>query len=232
MEEHQNETFGINGGENEIGVRTVTVPYMAPTLEECFSVARGRIVAGLPEKSRSFAAYTGVMFQVMVIYEGQENPTTNPTLIQYSLRGSFEEEPIEAHPDIQEIKKKYGGYVKEGRIIFPETYAPTEDGNGLPGVVGKDVKKNPLFGVEKYKKLGVVWQRTYAAPGIPGGILDRVGKIVDSPPGAPPELRGRTKWLVLAPNTNQRGNVIEITEEYQLLDEDIAPEIHKTSSIG
>ncbi len=74
-----------------------------------------------------------------------------------------------------------------------------------------------MFGVEKFKELGVIWQIIYAAQQIPGDVLAKVGRFIAIPPGAPPELRGQTKWLVLPPSVTQRGNVVEVTEEYQLL---------------
>lgn len=228
-DEYERETFGSSGGVDDIGVVTHSVPYYARSREECRTVALGRIVDGLPEKTRSWSHFEGGLFIVTVIYEGQLDPGTDPKLVTYSLRGSFEEEAVEANPEINELVKKYNGQWKDGRVIFPPTYQEAAT-SGIGLLKGDSTeKKNPMAGVEKYKKLGVVWQRTYAVSGIPGGLLARVGRIVDSPPGAPPELKGRTKWLVMQPNANTRGNVTEITEEYFLLDEDTADGLYKKS---
>lgn len=225
MEPHEKELHGIQGGVDNIGVGTVTIPYVARTLEECFTVAIGRSVYGLPEKSRSFQHFEGGIFTVNVVYEGQ-NPATSSAVkraedVQYSLRSAYEESPIEMHPRIDELVEKYGGRWDNGRVIFPPLYKPYSNlaGVGLTRAVGADqvVDKNPMCGVEKFKELGVVWQRTYAAKEIPADVLSRVGRFIGIPPGTPPELRGQTKWLVLPPSVTQRGNVVEVTEEYQLL---------------
>lgn len=229
-DEYEREVFGSSGGVDEIGVVSHTVPYYAKTREECETVAFGRIVNGLPEKSRSWNHFEGGLYMVTVIYEGQKEPSSDPKLTSYSLRGSFEEEAIEANPQINELVKKYNGTWKEGRVVFPPNYQEGAT-SGLGLLKGDSTeKKNPMCGVEKYKKLGVVWQRTYAVSGIPGGLLARVGRIVDSPPGAPPELKGRTKWLTMPPSANIRGNVTEVTEEYLLLDEDTPDGLYKKAS--
>lgn len=219
---YDREVFGASGGENDIGVTTYSVPYYARSLEECRTVAKGRIVDGLPEKSRTWQAHAGALFLVTVIYEGQKEPDDGeaPNIVRYSLKGSFEEEAIEANPDIHELMKKYDGRIVDGkRVEFPSTY--TEKGGGGLTKDNAPPKKNPMFGVEKYKKFGIIWQRTYAAQRIPSSVVLRVGKVVDTPPGAPPELEGRTKWLVMEPSAEGRGNVWEITEQYQLLDAEV-----------
>jgi hypothetical protein len=227
MEAHERELHGITGGVDEIGVVSHQIPYLATSLSECRSVAKGRIVDGLPERSRSWQHHQGGLFIVTVLYQGQENPAVNPDLVQYSLRGSFEEEAIEANPQINVLVKKYNGRWKDGRVIFPPTYREAVSG-GIGLLKGESTeKRNPMCGVEKYKKLGLVWQVTYAAPAIPGALVIRVGRVIDTPPGAPPELQGRTRWLVAEPNTQSRGNVTQVTEQYILLDEEEAPEMYK-----
>lgn len=225
---YDREVFGASGGESDIGVVTYSVPYYARALEECRTVAKGRIVDGLPEKSRTWQAHEGALFLVTVIYEGQKDPDDGeaPQSVRYSLKGSFEEEAIEANPYINELIKKYDGRIVEGnRVEFPPTYTEKKEGGGT----AKDnatPQKNPMFGVEKYKKFGIIWQRTYAARGIPGSVVLRVGTVIETPPGAPPELEGRTKWLVMEPSAEGRGNVWEITEQYQLLDADVPDLLH------
>ena len=229
-EDYEREIFGSSGVVDEIGVVTHTVPYYAKTREECLTVARGRRVDGVPEKTRSYSHFEGGLYTVTVIYEGQKEPGSDPKDIQYSLRGSYEEEAIEANPQIKELMKKYGGVLKDGRVVFDPTYQEAAS-SGLGLLKGDSAeKKNPMFGVEQYKKLGVVWQRTYAVSAIPSGLLTKVGKVIDSPPGSPPELKGRTKWLMMPPTANIRGNVTEVTEEYFLLDEEIADGVYKQES--
>ena len=234
MDTHPREIKGITGGIDEIAVISYAIPYVARSVEECATVARGRIVNGLPEKSRTWQAGEGAVFIVTVIYQGQQDPSESPQEVQTSVRPSFSEEPIESHPDIIKIMEKYAGSVdpRTGRITFQPNYTPGDNGDrGLPGGSsgGSAQKKNPFFGVEKYMKLNVTFTRTYAAKALPGNLLSQIGRVVGTPPGAPAGYKNRKKWLVMPPAANQRGNVVEVTEEYLLLDDDIAPEMYKNA---
>lgn len=228
MDTHPREIKGIQGRVDRIGVKEISVPYYARSLEECASVARGRLVDGLPEDSRSWQPGEGAVFIVTVNYCGKEVPSTRPeeSEVQAAIDTSWEEEPIEMHPKINEIIEKYAGDVdpETKTVTFSRFYVPGRDGGrGLPGneANASTQERNPFFGVFKYKKLSVIYTRTYAISDIPNNLLRRVGKVVANPPGSPPELTGRTKWLVLPVRANRRGNVVEVTESYQLLDEQV-----------
>ena len=84
-----------------------------------------------------------------------------------------------------------------------------------------------MCGVEKYKKLSVQWEVAYAAEVIPADVIARVGTVISAPPGSPPKVDGRTKWLVMPPTATKKGNVVDVKETYFLLDQDIAPELYK-----
>jgi hypothetical protein len=216
------EIFGSGGGVDDVGLVSHSVPYWARTREECRTVAAGRLVDGLPEKSRSWTQGEGGLYIVTVIYQGQQNPSdADAKLVRYSLKGSFEEEAIEANPQINELIKKYNGRVRNGRVEFDPTYIEAA-ASGV-GLQKEDPtpKKNPMFGVEKYRKFGLIWQRTYVRATIPASVVLRVGKVIETPPGAPPELQGRSKWMVMEPSAESRGNVFEITEQYQLMDAEV-----------
>lgn len=229
MDYHPREIKGIVGGTDETGVTSYQVPFYARNIEECATVARGYTIGGLPEKSRTWAPGEGAVFIVTVLYQGQANPSDSPKVseVQTSLESSWTEEPIEYHPRLAEILKKYEGHIdKDNRVVFEPFLKDEKSQQGGLSKTESKSKKNPFFGIEKYQKLSVSYSRTYAAKSMPGNLLRRVGKIVNSPPGAPPELQGQTKWLVLPPSARQRGNVFEITENYQLMDADVPEELY------
>jgi len=224
---------GITGGTDEVGVVSYAIPYWAKSIEECATVAIDRVVNGLPEKSRSWQPGEGAVFIVTVIYQGQQDPKDDPKerQVQTSVRPTYSEEPLEMHPDILQIIKKYAGKVDPitRRVSFPPEYVPGNNGaRGLSAGVSsaENLKKNPFYGVEKYMKLNVTFTRTYAAKALPGNLLSRIGRVVGTPPGAPAGYKNRKKWLVMPPTANQRGNVVEITEEYSLLDDSTPPELY------
>lgn len=224
---------GITGSTDNLGVKTITVPYWVRTLEECATVALGRIVDGLPEDSRTWQPGKGSIFNVFVIYKGQERPSDTPsstTPIQTSIRGSYSDVEIEYNPDINEIIEKYGGRIQGGKVIFDPTYEEKAT-SGIALLKGESkTKKNPFFGLRTYPELGVTFTRTYVVTGLPSGLLTRVGKVVGTPPGGPTGLKGRTRWLVMPPSTIQRGNVVEVTEEYQLLSAQTPEELYDQAS--
>jgi len=230
------ELLGAQGGRDENGIASVTVPYFAQTIDEVFSVGAASYL-GLPQVSRTFQANEDGTFTVQVTYDGGDSSSMpgreKPT---YSLNSSFEEEPIEAHPNINDIVTKYGGTWKDGRVTFPSKMPDEKkDTGGLSNAgttSGTEQKPNPMCGVEKYKKLSVQWSVTYAATVIPGSVLAAVGRVISNPPGSAPQVAGRTKWLVMPPTASKRGNVAEITENYFLLDEGTATEIYKLGSIS
>lgn len=229
---------GASGTKNENAVWSFQVPYFAGKIEDTFTIG-AEDYNGLPETARSVATNPDGSFTVTVTYEGNDsNGDTAPYGTRekpaYQLQSSFEEEAIEAHPKINELLKNYGGEIVNGRAVWPAKMPSQQNTNsgGLGGTKkSSSSNKNPMCGVEKYKKLSVQWQVSYSATNIPPDVLVNVGRIM-SPPGNPPSINGRTKWLCMPPTANKRGNTAEITETYLLLEEEIAPELYQQSSGG
>jgi len=234
MDEHPNEIHGIEGGTDELDITSITVPYMARSLEEARTVALGRIVSGLPEKNRTFTAGAGGLYIVHVLYEGQPPIFGDqPTKFVIGLKTAYTEEPIEAHPKINEIVEKYNGQWDEnGNVHFPPTYTPKTSARGAAKTATKE-KKNPYCGVQKRKKLEISYTRTYASGRLPASLILNIGHVISTPPGFPSDvtLPSKSKWLIMPLEAPQRGNVFEITEEYQFLDED-TPEEEYDSAEG
>ena len=222
------ELLGLSGGRDEKGICSLTVPYFVATIDKVFPAAG--FYLGLPETGRSIQANPDGTFTVHVTYEGSNSdggslPGREKPV--YTLNTTFEEEAIEAHPKINELVDKYGGEWSDGRVTFPSKYAPAvNNSSGLSMSSSGDAKSNPMHGVEKYKKLSVQWEVAYAASVIPADIIAKVGTVISSPPGNPPKVEGRTKWLVMPPTATKKGNVVDVKETYFLLDQDVAPELY------
>ena len=237
--------LGLTGSREEKGIVSVTIPYFTSSRDAVLTVG-ATTAFGLPEVGRNWTANEDGTFTVTVNYDGKPNEgggdedasgRADPV---YQLQSSFEEEAIEAHPRINELIETYGGWWEGGRAVWPAKM-PDKKGKGTglgggssgSGASGSGAsgetpqKENPMCGVEKYKKLSVQWQVSYAAKEIPGDVLANVGRIVGSPPGNPPSVDGRGKWLCMPPTAQKRGNVADVTENYFLMDNDVAPELYE-----
>jgi hypothetical protein len=146
-------------------------------------------------------------------YEGRE--ADNELQEEYAFEGSFNQEPIQTHPDFKNLLTKYGGSEPaEGVVSWPKELPNPPTNRGFSNT-SNDGQRNPMHGVDSYLALGAVWTVTYVRKVIPTDLLDDVGCIVENPPGHPPTPQGRN-WLKLAPTGRKRGNVTQISERYML----------------
>jgi hypothetical protein len=232
---HERELLDLTGGTDVHGVSNLQLNLMAKNVQEAFTIGDD-MVMGLPLRDRQFARGDGGLIIVRLTYsgeatEGGENANGNDSgaigRITYSLQPKFGEEPIETHPALKELMEKYNGSWDGNRVVFKETL-PKNTTVKL-GRKKDAEERNPMCGVEKWKPVEVTWRRSYAARQIPSDILSRIGKVINNPPGNPPSLPGRTKWLVECPETNDAdsGNVVRIDEVYTLLPEDVPEEFYK-----
>src|ERR1700760_4110777 len=125
--------LGARGGRDKKGVVTLTVPYFVQLLQDCLTVGASPPFEGLIETDRTWDQMEDANYQVTVTYQGAQGDSPERlTKEQIEFDGSFGEEPIETHPDIEELKQEYGGVVGEDkRITFPQ-YLP-DDGNANSG---------------------------------------------------------------------------------------------------
>ena len=76
---------------------------------------------------------------------------------------------------------------------------------------------NPLFGVESFLTMTMIWTRTRVVRVLPSDLLRRVD-CLDTPRGfgamQPPNLKSPRNWLKLAPVANQRSNYITLVERW------------------
>jgi len=237
---HERQIEGIRGGMDRHGVAYLSLPLLAKTYLEAFTIGDASLY-GLPLVNREWVTNEAGQIIVTLSYSGEvegNNSSGNEAgaigAITYGLKPQFGEEPIETHPRLKELMEKYGGYWEGGkpggRVLFP---SELPKGTALAGLGRKQAtsQRNPMSGVDKWKPVLVTWTRSYAARQIPGDILSRIGNVITNPPGNPPELPNRTRWLVECPDwdDSDSGNVGRITEIYSLLPEDAPEEQYQAS---
>lgn len=225
--------LGEEQSKSPSGVLTITANYYAETIDDAmFGKVEG--FENTVEVGRKVSQDQDGTFSVSVTFQGgtdsfDETPPPDKDFPTYQLTSAFEDTPIEAHPDLTTLLNKYGGRLVSGKASWPPLLPSAKSKkplSGLGGTSNETQAKNPMCGVEKFKKLNVQWSVTYLKTIIPGSLLARVGKITTTPPGNAPVIQGRTKWLITPPTARKRGTVAEITENYLLLDEEIARELY------
>lgn len=140
------------------------------------------------------------------------------TVNEYEFDGTFNQEPIESHPDWRWLRDTFGGSLANGQVSWLEEL-PRSAENASRGLklrrTESGARRNPLLGTESYLALGAIWTVTYAARALPGNLNDDLGLIVDRPRGNPPTPRDRN-WLQMAPRGRKRGNVVQISDRWML----------------
>lgn len=164
--------------------------------------------------SRSVAGDQGG-YDVEVTLEGHTSPASADAGESYSLEGSTDEDPIEAHPEISVLLDRYeGAEDDQGRAKWAKIY-------------GEDGARNPLHGVESYLVPSLIWSRKSVSPSFPAYLTQSLGTL-DTPPGNPPALSGRRQWFKVRVRASWRGNVWEIEESWKLTGPfGVAPELYR-----
>lgn len=207
--------FDLSGERDERGLVSLQIPFHADDLSEFLSYGASNPF-GLPEVKRGIKRLETGGYQITVTFEGidpDEDPEGEGT---YELDSSFREEPIEAFPGIETIKRDYGGYEVEGKIKFPSTIpAGSSSGSGLVAKNKGENAPNPYYGMTTYRVMHAIFRHTYIRKTIPSSIFDRAGTTANSLPGGFPTPSGRN-WLYQPPKMRRRGDVFEISEELML----------------
>jgi hypothetical protein len=178
-----------------------------------------KISGGVWEKTIEFTA--PVKSTDTGVVKSLSTDTADEGRVQLEVSAELTE--IELHPELEDLKKKYNGSVKNNKVQFSETY--TEAGTGTSG---GSPKKNPFFGVRYYYAPGATLRHTYTLDKMPRDLWSGVFKIVptDKLPGAFPPLddylnkEGATLkyyWQIQMPEVALVGGRVEITDTYKLL---------------
>jgi hypothetical protein len=172
---------------------------------------------GIPEVSRSWTQLEGCLgYELTIKYQGklEEDPTD---VDDYSLDVSFSEEPLQSHPNWQEIKKKYRGQVVDDKVEFQEYIRLPKKLNTQPG--SKGFSKNPMYGHTTWMVLKAVVRHSYVSRSRPS--LSMIGRIVSRAPGGFDTPDGHD-WLVMPPKATRRSGsgpdseLFNVTVEYLL----------------
>lgn len=144
--------------------------------------------------------------------------------------------PIEGHPNIETILKKYSGKIVDGKAVFEQKYNPGGS-SGLEG--GSGQKGNPMFGKKYYTKPTAIFRHIQQTQSIPSDVWNNVGKQVSSLPAGFPNPPADTNekgepveysWICMSPQIYRRGNAYEIIRSYKLSDPNSPKELYKKTS--
>jgi hypothetical protein len=241
-----------SGQVDNSGRLTVTRKYYATSEEELIktpdklsyagaslvpsSLSFQKISGGIWEKNVEFTAAVGASETGVVRSLGEKSNAEG----RVQLEVSAELAPIEQHPEIDEIIKKYNGFAEKGKVLFPKTY--TGAGTGTSGGTSKP---NPFFGMRYYYQPSATLRHTYCSSRMDSSLFDNVFKIVDtkSLPGGFPDLTVYANkagvslkyfWQVQMPQVTVTGERIEITKIYTLLKpmtQEAAEDMNKIANI-
>ena len=177
-----------------------------------------KISGGIWEKTVQFSAAVGSSNTGVVSKLSDQGKDEGRVVLETTIQ----QLPIEQHPEIDDLKKKYNGTEQNGKVIFPASYS--EQGTGTSG--GTE-KPNPMFGVRYFSAPAATLRHTYTATAIPGNLFDRVFGLVETNklPGRFPDLLAYSNkagvnlnyyWQFQVPQVSISGDLIEITDTYTL----------------
>lgn len=152
-------------------------------------------------------------------FEGINGDGKSPTFrdrsnsIDYRFEPGFSEKSLLLLPNAQDLLDQFGGYVLDGRVIWPPT-VPGEANTGTKKQTDSG-KPNPLFGRETFFAVEGTYLFRYLSRDLPS--QSGVGKIHTSGlPGKPPKDYTDRNWLKLPVSYQRRGPVHECLEGYWL----------------
>jgi hypothetical protein len=226
------EPISVEASQDERGLTTYTVTYLAEAVEGAFDVLPRRY-QGLPRTGASLSRQAPGIYHVVGSYVGAEvdggddggdgdgdgdgagggpspgggpNDTANVT---YELDVTQASQPIQVHPRFDSLKRTSGWtQLEDGTYGFPE-YAPHRESD-------EDEFPVTLYGIVDWVDFGAIWRKTYLVGG--SGSLPELSSIgtIDEPPGPVPNVDGDRNWLKVGAKARGRGNVWEVTEEWML----------------
>ena len=170
---------------------------------------------GIPMTDANAVIVDGTV-EIVYTYEGAESLSPDEEENTFTFHGGMEDKPIDAHPGLELLKTKFGW---DSQLhTFPEF--PPDEGSGGGFGAATTPKRNELFGTEGWRSVIGTYSRTFAAFSVSASVYHGIGTVFDSPPGLSRiglvGKVGRRNWLKLAPEIRKRGNVAQITDNYEL----------------
>ncbi|MHA1543916.1 MAG: hypothetical protein ACTSU8_02145 [Alphaproteobacteria bacterium] len=217
---------GIEGGQDENGIINITQPWHVDTLAEAFTVGDSSLL-GIPYKDRKFGIWDSETiengYQIGLTYEGASADTPDgENNATYAWSTSESKQSIDIFPKIDLLKETFGAFIdSEGHVKFPQQLGSDFEGAGAGGFAkgGRGEAgstNNPMFNQESWPLFMSIFTRTYTKKSYQNNLLKQVGKIFQDPPGPFNLAIDGRDWVFKTPNVQQKGNVVSITEKYQL----------------
>lgn len=208
------------------GLTTIEVPVNYPTLAVAFTVDPARVAqdVGLSGvKLVGSPISRSESDEILVTYKFQGiNQTWDSTKADaratYALMGIDSEAPAGTHPNLVNIKTKYGWEPDDPK----DANGPGHFPYWIKGVEANG--KSPLYGYDAWEYAASEFTKTYVqTTGTgPASAWANVGKIVANPPELLKAFglvtqNGRN-WKVRSPQIESVGSAIRITEKWKLSD--------------
>ena len=139
-----------------------------------------------------------------------------------SIDYDFSEEPLETHPNIVAIAKKYGGVPRpDGTYDFPQTTPSgvSKGGGGGLAFGGAGAEINPMSGMKTYPAVQARYTKTFGTKAKWKTYISSTGKIVNNIPDTILDVKGDQtgrNWLQLPPKVEKQGQFYRCSVEYLL----------------
>jgi len=213
------QTLGFSASIDERGFISAEVPMFCETINEALTISGGNPF-GLPEVSRSINQVESIGYEIKIRYEGNKGPegSNESEASTYEFESGFKEEPLVNHPNWPTISEKYAGSFdsQTGQITWAQTIPRGNiSKKGLSTAAQNQEIANPFVGLQTYAALVQTFRRSYVQRRFPKTQLEAVGTVREKLPKGFPTPKGRN-WLIRPPKIAKRGNVWEVTEEWEL----------------
>lgn len=210
----------LSGGKDEVtGVVDATVHYWVSTLAEVWTSGAATFF-GAPLVRRDFASWSdggdSTGYQVDCKYEGLAEDEQEGAE-RWRFDNAIKEVPIEEHPYLGALMKKYGGRIIDGKVVWPHYVDGAGDLQLGLSRSGETQEYHPLMG----KKAILVWHsvayREYWSSSL-DAVYSNVGEVFDQLPGEGPRIsfdHGQN-WIKRSPQPEGSGDGWMVREEYWL----------------
>lgn len=218
---------GSSDSINDVGIRTVSQSYVNDSGE--MELPRVKtphpIFTDLLLEDATLTQQEGGYEQLDVTYKGKSGesfssettPGGNTSLYPAvnELSRSMTQQPLDTHPNFSGTPTSIVGRACGNDGSEEDKEIIIRDDAGAFIRISDKSKDPRLSGTSSYLSAGAEFSIRYASDTLPS--VERVGKIISSPAGAP-SVSGNYNWLMIAVRYTQQGDIFEVTEQYLLSD--------------
>lgn len=205
------------------GLTTLQVPVNFPTLLEAFAMDPLRVASqcgitgvkliGSPVEQSETMEFL-VTYKFQGIGKQAWNGTTADAQATYQLLGIDTDSPAGSHPNLVNLKTKYGW-------VADDPNDPQGPGH-FPYFMPDGTTKSPLYGTDAWENVAAEFVKTYVIkPGSASiAAWSAIGTIVANPPDLVKATGLTTQsgrnWKVRSPNIETLGSALRISEKWKL----------------